>query len=98
MTRGHRDSLDLRCRTLPFPSSCRLSGAFRKPGDSGLLASAQWAEGRPCTAGPRHRHGPAFTRAGRLADSSDLMPGADEPLLVAREVAIETSSAPGVQR
>src|SRR4051812_48419693 len=28
MTRGHRDSLDLRCRTLSFPSSCRLSGAF----------------------------------------------------------------------
>src|SRR3954471_6394999 len=26
--RGHRDSLDLRRRTLSFPSSCRLSGAF----------------------------------------------------------------------
>src|ERR1700693_2283543 len=30
MTRGHRDSLVLRCRTLSFPSSCRLSGAFQK--------------------------------------------------------------------
>src|SRR5436305_6518151 len=30
MTRGHRDSLDLRCRTLSFPSPCRLSGAFQK--------------------------------------------------------------------
>ena len=32
MTRGHRDSLRSRCRTLSFPSSCRLSGAFRKMG------------------------------------------------------------------
>jgi RNA-directed DNA polymerase len=30
MTRGHRDSLRLRCRTLSFLSSCRLSGAFQK--------------------------------------------------------------------
>ena len=28
--RGHRDLLGLRCRTLSFPSSCRLSGAFQK--------------------------------------------------------------------
>jgi hypothetical protein len=41
---GHRDSLDLRCRTLSFPSSCRLSGAFVT---SGL--SATWAA--------RHRQG-----------------------------------------
>jgi hypothetical protein len=30
MTRGHRDSLGLRCRTLSFLSPCRLSGAFQK--------------------------------------------------------------------
>src|SRR6516164_6708942 len=31
MTRGHRGSLRLRCRALSSPSSCRLSGAFRRP-------------------------------------------------------------------
>jgi Reverse transcriptase (RNA-dependent DNA polymerase)/N-terminal domain of reverse transcriptase len=30
MTRGHRDLLGLRCRTLSFLSPCRLSGAFQK--------------------------------------------------------------------
>ena len=30
MTRGHRDSLGLRCRTLSFLSPCRVSGAFQK--------------------------------------------------------------------
>ena len=39
-SQGHRDSLNLRCRTLTFPSSCRLSGAFVDPGSGPVVADA----------------------------------------------------------